>query len=234
MSDQEAQQEMEEEEVDQVVEELVKQTKKKPVSKRRVASKKKKHEKIRNESPTVDDQPKTPEEMETVIEPIVENIPEPTKKVVEKPKRTTVSKAERSGLVFSVGRVNRHLREKRYSKRVGGDAPVFLAATLEYLVAELMELSGDSAKHRANKGNKADDLIKGGRINEKDFFHVLKTDAAFAELCNKIEFIGKGIAKHDTGATELIDFEKKIRRKMKDSKLVKKSHKKSATKATKA
>ena len=56
------------------------------------------------------------------------------------------SKSAKAGLTFPVGRIGRFLRKGRYAKRVGSGAPVYMAAVLEYLVAELLELSGNAAK----------------------------------------------------------------------------------------
>ena len=56
------------------------------------------------------------------------------------------TRSARAGLQFPVGRVSRYLRQGGYSKRVGGGAPVYLAAVLEYLTAELLELAGNAAK----------------------------------------------------------------------------------------
>ena len=56
------------------------------------------------------------------------------------------SKSSRAGLVFPVGRIKRFLRDGRFSNRVSPGAPVFLAAVLEYMAAELLEYSGDVAK----------------------------------------------------------------------------------------
>ncbi|CAF0717302.1 unnamed protein product [Brachionus calyciflorus] len=56
------------------------------------------------------------------------------------------SKSSRAGLQFPVGRINRMLKKGNYSSRVGSGAPVYLAAVLEYLTAEILELAGNAAR----------------------------------------------------------------------------------------
>jgi histone H2A len=79
------------------------------------------------------------------------------------------SRSAKAGLQFPVGRIHRLLRNGNYAKRVGAGAPgmsftpflfpslthdllVYLAAVLEYLAAEILELAGNAArdnkKHR--------------------------------------------------------------------------------------
>merc|ERR1711924_230502 len=50
----------------------------------------------------------------------------------------------RAGLQFPVGRIHRHLKLGNYGQRVGAGAPVYLAAVLEYLAAEILELAGNA------------------------------------------------------------------------------------------
>jgi len=56
------------------------------------------------------------------------------------------SRSTRAGLQFPVSRVHRHLRKGNYSERVAGGSPVYLAAVLEYLSAEILELAGNAAR----------------------------------------------------------------------------------------
>merc|ERR1712243_163375 len=56
------------------------------------------------------------------------------------------SKTKKAGLQFPVGRIHRLLKKGRYSSRVGIGAPVYLAAVMEYLAAEVLELAGNAAR----------------------------------------------------------------------------------------
>jgi len=63
-----------------------------------------------------------------------------------KVKSKAKSRSSRAGLQFPVGRIHRLLRKGNYAERVGAGAPVYLAAVLEYLAAEVLELAGNAAK----------------------------------------------------------------------------------------
>ncbi|GAW05174.1 histone-fold-containing protein [Lentinula edodes] len=56
------------------------------------------------------------------------------------------SRSAKAGLQFPVGRVHRLLKKGNYAQRVGAGAPVYLAAVLEYLAAEILELAGNAAR----------------------------------------------------------------------------------------
>lgn len=63
-----------------------------------------------------------------------------------KAKAKAKTRSFRAGLQFPVGRVHRFLRKGHYANRIGSGAPVYLAAVLEYLSAEILELAGNAAR----------------------------------------------------------------------------------------
>ncbi|KAH0559093.1 hypothetical protein KQX54_000895 [Cotesia glomerata] len=63
-----------------------------------------------------------------------------------KVKGKSKTRSSRAGLQFPVGRIHRMLRKGNYAERVGAGAPVYLAAVMEYLAAEVLELAGNAAR----------------------------------------------------------------------------------------
>ncbi|XP_032525255.2 histone H2A, sperm-like [Danaus plexippus] len=61
-------------------------------------------------------------------------------------KKKSKSRSSRAGLHFPVGRIHKILRKGNYAPRIGAGAPVYLAAALEYLSAEILELATEVAK----------------------------------------------------------------------------------------
>jgi histone H2A len=91
-----------------------------------------------------------------------------------KAKTTTTkatSKSSRAGLQFPVGRLGRLLRHAKYAERVGAGAPVYLAAVLEYLAAEVLELAGNAAKDN-----------KKTRINPRHILLAIRNDEELNKL----------------------------------------------------
>ena len=60
--------------------------------------------------------------------------------------KKAVTKSAKAGLQFPVGRIARYLKKGKYATRIGAGAPVYLAAVLEYLAAEVLELAGNAAR----------------------------------------------------------------------------------------
>jgi histone H2A len=65
---------------------------------------------------------------------------------VQKTRKIRQTRSGRAGVLFPVGRVHRQLRQGRYGERCGSGAAVYLAGVIEYLVAEVMETSGNAAR----------------------------------------------------------------------------------------
>ena len=61
------------------------------------------------------------------------------------------SRSSKAGLQFPVGRIARYMRNGSNVSRVGGGAPVYMAAILEYLAAEILELAGNAARDNKRK-----------------------------------------------------------------------------------
>ena len=102
-----------------------------------------------------------------------------------KAKTSTVkatSKSSKAGLQFPVGRIGRLLRHAKYAERVGAGAPVYLAAVLEYLAAEVLELAGNAAKD--NKKN---------RINPRHILLAVRNDEELNKLLNNAVIAEGGV-----------------------------------------
>ncbi|NXC76266.1 H2AX protein, partial [Anhinga anhinga] len=56
------------------------------------------------------------------------------------------TKSAKAGLQFPVGRVHKLLKRGNYADRISPGAAIYLAAVLEYLSAEILELAGKAAK----------------------------------------------------------------------------------------
>ncbi|XP_066562412.1 H2A histone family member 1a like [Amia ocellicauda] len=73
------------------------------------------------------------------------------KKVASKARAPAKTRSARAGLQFPVGRVFRLLKKGNYAARIGSGAGVYLAAVLEYLTAEVLELSGNASRDNKKK-----------------------------------------------------------------------------------
>ena len=58
----------------------------------------------------------------------------------------STTRSAKAGLQFPVGRVGRYMRNQRIAARIGAAAPVYMAAVMEYLAAEILELAGNAAR----------------------------------------------------------------------------------------
>ncbi|MFS8029751.1 putative transcription factor Hap3/NF-YB family [Helianthus anomalus] len=97
------------------------------------------------------------------------------------PRKKSVTRSVKAGLQFPVGRIDHYLKHGRYAKRVGTGAPVYLAAVLEYLAAEVLELAGNVA--RDNKKT---------RINPRHVQLVVRNDKDLEKLLDGVTIASGG------------------------------------------
>jgi histone H2A len=69
-----------------------------------------------------------------------------SRNMAPKAKKASQSRSSKAGLQFPVGRIHRFLKKGGYADRVGAGAPVYMAAVMEYLTAEVLELAGNAAR----------------------------------------------------------------------------------------
>ncbi|XP_057964764.1 histone H2AX-like [Malania oleifera] len=94
----------------------------------------------------------------------------------------SVSRSQKAGLQFPVGRVARYLKVGRYAQRVGSGSPVYLSAVLEYLAAEVLELAGNAA--RDNKKT---------RIVPRHIQLAVRNDDEFSKLLGSVTIANGGV-----------------------------------------
>ena len=95
-------------------------------------------------------------------------------------KKHKISRSSRAGLQFPIGRVENIIRAKLQNcGRLGLGAPVYLAAVIEYLSAEILELSGNAARDN-----------KRVRIKTRDILLAVANDAELTKLFKDVTLSG--------------------------------------------
>ncbi|CDP19528.1 unnamed protein product [Coffea canephora] len=97
-------------------------------------------------------------------------------------RKKAVTKSVKAGLQFPVGRIARYLKKGRYAQRTGIGAPIYMAAVLEYLAAEVLELAGNAA--RDNKKN---------RINPRHVLLAVRNDEELGKLLQGVTIASGGV-----------------------------------------
>ena len=95
------------------------------------------------------------------------------------------TRSARAGVSFPVGRLARYLREGRYAERIGAGAPVYLAAVLEYLCAEILELAGNAARDN-----------KKIRIVPRHIQLAIRNDEELSMLLHDVVIVSGGVMPH--------------------------------------
>merc|ERR1712037_23725 len=93
-----------------------------------------------------------------------------------------VSRSAKAGLQFPVGRIARYMKKGRWATRIGAGAPVYLAAVLEYLAAEVLELAGNAAKDN-----------KKSRIVPRHIQLAIRNDEELSKLLSTVTIASGGV-----------------------------------------
>ena len=96
--------------------------------------------------------------------------------------KKSVTKSAKAGLQFPVGRVSRYLKAGKYASRLGSGAPVYLAAVLEYLAAEVLELAGNAARDN-----------KKSRIIPRHIQLAIRNDEELSKLLSSVTVASGGV-----------------------------------------
>lgn len=86
-------------------------------------------------------------------------------------KKPKVSRSTRAGLVFPVGRINRYLHNGGYADRIGSGASVYMAAVLQYLVTDIVDIAAATASKDKKR-----------RIAPKHLMWAISNDDEFCNL----------------------------------------------------
>ncbi|KAM3935950.1 histone H2A, embryonic-like [Leptodactylus fuscus] len=103
-------------------------------------------------------------------------------KKIQKAATSKGSKSSKAGLQFPVGRIHRFLRKGNYAERIGSGASIYMAATLEYLCAEVLELAGNAARDN-----------KKSRILPRHIQLAVRNDDELAKLFNGVTIADGGV-----------------------------------------
>ena len=99
-----------------------------------------------------------------------------------KSSKKAITKSAKAGLQFPVGRVRRYLKTGKYATRIGSGAPVYLAAVLEYLAAEVLELAGNASRDN-----------KKARIIPRHIQLAIRNDEELSKLLSTVTIASGGV-----------------------------------------
>lgn len=94
----------------------------------------------------------------------------------------SMSRSKRANLVFPVGRVTRYMRKANLAPSISANAGVFTAAVMEYIIAEIVELSGNTVRDRKKQ-----------RITPRDIYLSIHRDDELAKYLGNVIIASGGV-----------------------------------------
>ncbi|XP_050949815.1 core histone macro-H2A.1 isoform X1 [Labeo rohita] len=99
-----------------------------------------------------------------------------------KKKISKTSRSTKAGVIFPVGRMLRYIKRGLPKYRIGVGAPVYMAAVLEYLTAEILELAGNAARDN-----------KKGRVTPRHILLAIANDEELHQLLRGVTIAAGGV-----------------------------------------
>ncbi|XP_064624762.1 core histone macro-H2A.1-like isoform X1 [Lineus longissimus] len=92
------------------------------------------------------------------------------------------SRSARAGVLFPVARMHRYMKQRTHHQRIGAGAPVYMAAVIEYLTAEILELAGNAARDN-----------KKGRVTPRHILLAVANDEELHQLLKHVTIAAGGV-----------------------------------------
>lgn len=93
-----------------------------------------------------------------------------------------LNRSARAGVLFPVARMHRYLKQSTHHIRIGAGAPVYMAAAIEYLTAEILELAGNAARDN-----------KKGRVTPRHILLAVANDEELHQLLKHVTIAAGGV-----------------------------------------
>ncbi|XP_074649577.1 core histone macro-H2A.1-like isoform X2 [Tubulanus polymorphus] len=99
-----------------------------------------------------------------------------------KKRQKSLSRSARAGVLFPVARMHRYMKMRTHHTRIGAGAPVYMAAVIEYLTAEILELAGNAARDN-----------KKSRVTPRHILLAIANDEELHQLLKHVTIAAGGV-----------------------------------------